>query len=172
MDHFVKPWEGVDDIKFGMTADEVHAAIGLPLARFYRASTCNCGSVTEEFDELFVECDETDMCGLIEVFGGTVFLEGIQLLGVEYVEALKALLTIDESISCNNAGCDSPKYGVSLYVPDAIDLAYGESEPPLVKAVSVFPRGGRNDPFSGKPADHGLSPREWLEKLMAERRVY
>lgn len=62
------------------------------------------------------------------------------------------------------------KYGVTLYVPDATDLAYDDcDEPPLVVAVGAFRR-GYWDAFEAKCLGNlGLPPHEWLEELKRGR---
>lgn len=170
MRHEIRPYVGVDGLRFGMTAQEVHDVLGEPRTRFRRDSRTPGDPDTEEFADLFVSFDAHGKCDFVEIFGGEVFLEGHQLFPGEYVEVLEGISAMGGDPRCDNAGCESMKYGVTLYVPDATDLAYDDcDEPPLVVAAGAFRR-GYWDAFEARcPGNLGLPPHEWLEELKRER---
>lgn len=170
MRHEIRPYVGVDRLRFGMTVQEVRDILGEPRTRFRRDSRTSGDPDTEEFADLFVSFDAQGKCDFVEIFGGEVFLEGYQLFPGEYVEVLEGISAMGGDLRCDDAGCESMKYGVTLYVPDATDLAYDDcDESPLVVAAGAFRR-GYWDAFEAKcPENLGLPPHEWLEELKRGR---
>jgi len=133
----IKSFEGVGDLRFGMTRAQVRAVLG---SRF--RSLKKTPSSEHEHDSFFeagfqVFYDQNGLCEAIEMgkpanptFGGEL------IIGNPYSDARDLLLMADPELTEDDSGLVSEKTGIALYAPKPW-------ENPPVEGVYIFPRGGK-----------------------------
>lgn len=136
MEFKIKPYVGVGDILLGMTSEQIQKVMdGPPSKKFKRFKDAEFD--IDRFASFFVYYRHPGVCEAIEFFGeATVLIDGKALLGRSFSEVKKFLEAIDSSLSIDNSGLTSFKYGVGVYAPFAQD----EPDEP-VESVIVFEKG-------------------------------
>jgi len=114
MDFDVKPRSGVGMLRFGMTMDEVRAAIALPFDSFYKSA--DSALPTDSFLE--------------------VSLQNVKLLNAPYVKVKSFLGGLDKQLEEDESGLMSRNLGISIYAP-----SHRQSPNTPVESVFVFEDG-------------------------------
>lgn len=107
---------GVNEIRFGMTQEEVHALLGEPKKVF--GLNTDSKNVSEDYEGLSIDFVKGGGCFQI-VIGNSepVFLQGISLQGDDYEVVCSELMALDENLVMNELGCVSFKYCILLFFP-------------------------------------------------------
>lgn len=117
----IYPWIGVNEIRFGMTPDQVHSILGtLPSNVFTGAN----GWIDEQYDGWDIGYMGAEGCCQIGVsdYGPepAILLNGLLLSDSIYEDRCSELIALDEELVMNDDGCISFKYGVALYIPEVL----------------------------------------------------
>jgi hypothetical protein len=136
MNYEIKPYVGVEPIKFGMPSDEVRKVLHKDVEPVDKSSS---EIPTDFFPQLgiFVYYKPPGICEAVE-FGGPASptFDGQHLLGRSYSEMERWLRGLDPDVMLLDAGLRSKKFGVGLYAPSA------KKEPDLpVEGVIGFEAG-------------------------------
>ncbi|HYP52823.1 MAG TPA: hypothetical protein VEQ42_04750 [Pyrinomonadaceae bacterium] len=133
----IRPHEGVGPVRFGMTREEVRAALALPVESFRKSPADEM--LTDAFDAagLHVYYKKPGLCEAVEMAApAEPVLEGRELLGRPFGESRRWFESQDESAEADESGLTSFGYGVGLYAPEA------ESNPAAPpEGVIVFEKG-------------------------------
>jgi hypothetical protein len=137
MDFDVKPRSGVGMLRFGMTTDEVRAAIALPFDSFYKSA--NSALPTDSFleDAVHVFYRQPGVCEAIEFYSpSNVSLQNVKLLNAPYLKVKSFLGGLDKQLEEDESGLMSRNLGISIYAP-----SHRESPNTPVESVFVFEDG-------------------------------
>ena len=105
MDFDVKPRSGVGVLRFGMTTDEVRAAIALPFDSFYKSA--NSALPTDSFleDAVHVFYRQPGVCEAIEFYSPSkVSLQNVKLLNAPYLKVKSFLGGLDKQLEEDESG--------------------------------------------------------------------
>jgi hypothetical protein len=136
MDFPIRPHIGAGPLVFGMSREEVRAALGERPKAFRKG---NSAVLTDDFrsHQLHVYYSIGDYVEAIEFFGeAAVSFDGRILLGRPFLPERDGFSQLDPHLELDGAGLTSSALGIGLYAPFA-------SKEPLepVEAVIVFERG-------------------------------
>lgn len=130
----IHPYKGIGPIEFGMSRQQVRAALGVPVESFMR--TEDDVAETDEFSNLgiFVEYDSEDLCVAVEVTDpGEPEFQGRNLLRLPYNEVKGWFESYEGEIDVDDSGLTSLRFGIGVYAPQS------EDDPSLLaEAVIVF----------------------------------
>ncbi len=130
--------EGVGPIRFGMSPNEVRAALGVDFSSFKRSSKSihPCDHFSEL--ECFVYYDSAD--GVVDAveFAAPAkpTLDGVMLLGMSFTDLLEKIGQADPDVAIESDGFTSLRLGIGGWAPAAEDRP---DDP--VESVIVFARG-------------------------------
>lgn len=119
----IVPNIGVGPIKFGMTREEVRAAIGADATPFRRAVINTMEQpLQDSFRDLgiFVEYNPLGKCVAVE-FGGPAApsFQGETFLGQPYSRVREWFRTKDSAVEEDDSGLTSLALGIGIYTPNA-----------------------------------------------------
>ena len=132
MDFDVKPRSGVGMLRFGMTMDEVRAAIALPFDSFYKSA--DSALPTDSFleDAVHVFYRQPGVCEAIEFYSpSNVSLQKVKLLNEPYNIVKSFLVELDKHLEEDESGLISKALGISISAPSHRDI-------PKIATESVF----------------------------------
>ncbi len=116
----IYPYQGVGQIRFGMTRKEVQSLLGEPSATFYKG--LNTESPTDAYDHVGVHVYYDYPSGYCEALE---FFEPAQLLLTEkplfklpFAYLKEWLSSQDSELKIDDEGLTCFKYGIGLYAPD------------------------------------------------------
>lgn len=137
MDFDVIPRSGVGVLRFGMTADEVRAAMALPFHSFYKSA----GSAlpTDSFleDAIHVFYRQPGVCEAIEFYSpSNVSLQNVKLLNAPYENVKSFLRGLDKQLEEDDSGLVSRTLGISIGAPSHREFPNAPTE-----SVFVFEDG-------------------------------
>lgn len=132
----IKPFEGIGDIRFGMTREEVRQTIGLEFKSFSRSpQSVPC----DYFSTIGTFC-YYDSSGLLEAVElappAQPDLDGYMMLELDFSEARRLLSERDPGLEAESDSLIAHQIGISVYAP----LAKDDPAAPIESAL-VFRRG-------------------------------
>jgi hypothetical protein len=139
MTFIIFPYQGVNDLKFGMKRQEIRQIIGVNNSHteFRRSSTSE--NTIDAYDSLgvFVNYDKNDNCKCFEFFNpAKVFLGSHDLFSLSFNNLIEIIRLQDKDIEENESGFSSFELGIGIYTPDRLD------EPDrAVEGIIVFKKG-------------------------------
>jgi hypothetical protein len=126
-------------VRFDMTPEEVHAAVGPP--DFRKGPGPFTGAVCEQFrsERMLVEFDREGRCCSIELYkGAPVFWSGVDLMSCSYRRWVELLNDAPGRLVENDDGLRCDELGLGCYVPGKQDPAIRD---PAVEGILVYRRG-------------------------------
>jgi hypothetical protein len=116
MDYTIYPYEGVGQIRFGMTPQQVHEILGEPDDQFPASKRCDLPADIYDRLNLFIYYKHPNSCEAVELFVGSNPSFQETLLLDHSMQDLKSwLLLIGSDIQYSTSGFISFKYGLSFY---------------------------------------------------------
>ncbi len=137
MDLTIKPYEGVGEIRFGMSQAEVRALVGGEYETFLKSQASEMP--TDDFFEkgIFVYYKQSGVCEAIEMaLPAEPTFQGMKLMGRRFRELSPQIMREDPAAQKDSSGLESRMFGFGLYVPDIED-----DRDARVEGVIVFEKG-------------------------------
>ena len=137
MDFDVIPRSGASILRFGMTTDEVRAAMALPFDSFCKSA--DSALPTDSFleDAVHVFYRQPGVCEAIEFYSpSNVTLQKVKLLSAPYDDVKSFLGGLDKQLEEDESGLVSRNLGISIYAP-----SHRESPNAASESVFVFEDG-------------------------------
>jgi hypothetical protein len=144
MQFILRPYQGIDMIRFGMSRDEVRHALKdfstnfETFNKWYKGEDKNFKD-TDLYEDLgiFVYYKPDNTCEAIEMFKpAEPMLDNQCLSGLSYHELRELFEEIDGQLEIDDVGFTSHKFGVGFY------FRFGDEDPDaIVEGVFVFPKG-------------------------------
>lgn len=133
----IEPYQGIAGVQFGMTAEQVRAILGQPIAPLLEPAP---GSATADFFEhlgMEVSYTPSGHCDAIDLAPPSApTFQGQSLMGQPFVAVKAWFQTLDPEIAIDETGFTSYHYGLGIYAP----FAATEPEEP-VEGVILFQAG-------------------------------
>lgn len=124
MEIIIHPYLGIEIkekmLKFGYSRSEIWKLIGQPQRQFEKTEMSESLDI---YSFMHIEYDSNDLCSAFEIFDPAIpQFNGFNFLQKPFSECLSFLKLInDPSISCDDLGLNSDKYGIGLYCPHVED---------------------------------------------------
>ena len=116
----IYPYQGVGQIRFGMTREKVRSLLGEPSATFYKG--LNTQSPTDAYDNIGIHIyyhHPSGYCQALEFFEpAQLLLKEKQLFELPFVNLREWLLSQDSELEIDDEGLTCFKYGLGIYAPD------------------------------------------------------
>jgi hypothetical protein len=116
----IYPYQGVGQIRFGMTREKVRSLLGEPSATFYKG--LNTQSPTDAYDNIGVHISyhhPSGYCEALEFFEpAQLLLEKKQLFKISFARLRDWLASQDHELEIDEEGLTCFKYGLGIYAPD------------------------------------------------------
>lgn len=135
MNFLIEPYEGIGDIRLGMTSSEIQEIMSDKPRKFKKNQ--NDVYDTDAYEMFYIYYKKPGICEAIEfIKPSKISFNGIMLLEKSFDELKKFFMSLDENIEYEETGLTSYKFGIGIYAPFAI------SEPlELVESIIVFEKG-------------------------------
>lgn len=116
----IYPYQGVGQIRFGMTREEVRSLLGEPSAIFYKG--LNTKSPTDAYDNIGVHIYyhyPSGYCEALEFFEpAQLLLTEKSLFELSFTNLREWLSSQDAELEIDDEGLTCFKYGLGLYAPE------------------------------------------------------
>jgi hypothetical protein len=131
-DFEIDPFEGMGDVKFGMTPQQVRRLLGNCFKSFKRTPQAAFPSDYYEAVGLFFNYDPTGVLEAIEFAApANPTVRGIELIGRELIELMSELSRVDQHIETEVDGAIANGMGVSVWAPLAKDEVHARVDSAL-----------------------------------------
>lgn len=131
----IKPFEGVGDLKLGMTSDDIERIMGVKPNRFKKVIYDEF--LTDQYETFFVYYKPP---GFAEAFEFNNLAELLfndkKLFAMSYSDLCDYIQNIDKNVELDSTGLTSYKYGIGIYAPYAETQPYQKPE-----SIIVFEKG-------------------------------
>jgi len=141
MDFDVTPRSGVGVLRFGMTTDEVRAAMAVPNESFYKSA--DSAFPTDSFleDAVHVFYRQPGVCEAVEFYSPSrVYLQRVNLLNEPYENVKRFLGGLDKQLEEDEYGLTSRNLGISIYAPSHREHPHSPTESVLVFEDGYYDR--------------------------------
>jgi hypothetical protein len=132
MEYNIKPYEGVGDIYFGMSSQQIQKVMSVEPRKFFKYSDDEYP--TDVYDTFYGYYKKPGECEAVEFFvPSTITYNGMELFKKPYVELENYFAALDKNIEIHETGLISYKTGISIYAP------FAKTEPTIPpEGVMVF----------------------------------
>jgi hypothetical protein len=133
----IKPYEGIDKLRFGMTNQEIRKKNDFKVMGFSKIKSDTMLSDKILGKGIHIHYDYENRCEAIE-FGvpSNPTYNGIHFIGVPFIEVKEKFIKLDSKVEIHETGFTSYKYGIGVYVSS---LKESEHEP--IEGVIIFKKG-------------------------------
>jgi len=132
----ILPHEGVGDIRFGHSPEEVHNVLKTPHRSFKRTPASSYPSDYFENLQLFVYYGVSGAEAIELASPAAALFQNVDLLRLSFAELTTLLSKVDTSLVIEGDGCTSKHLGIGAYAPQA--LSDPEAKP---ESVIIFAKG-------------------------------